>query len=137
MFTAKAYIATLGSDVLTDWYAAHPAKRWTKLWAQYYTIWFHLRQQPAAGWTGAYFHLFTGKEGVGRIGFQHKRIAYRHLGFFGPNQDDFTVLLTAEEHDHVYLPKGCIDEAVTRMKLITKDRSRIRTATIQAPPANV
>ncbi len=137
MFTINAYIPNPGSDVLADWYAHHPARQWTKLWAQYYNIWLHLRQQPRNGWTGAYFHPLTDKEGVGRIGFQHKRIAYRHLGFFGPAANEFTLLLMAEEHNHVYLPKGCTDTAVSRMKLIYQDRSRVRIATIQVPPENV
>jgi hypothetical protein len=126
-----------GTDVLADWYACHPAKQWARLWAQYYNIWMHLRQQKRNDWVKAYFHPLTGKQGVGRIGFQHRRIAYRHLGFFGPGANEFTLLYIAEEHNHIYEPKGCEDIAVSRMKLILQDRSRIRVATIQVPPENV
>lgn len=134
MLILKAYIENAGSDVLADWYATHPGNRWTKLWARYYTIWFHLRQQPVSGWTGPYFHFLTGKGGIGRIGFDFNKIAYRHLGFFGPGAQDFTILYTAEEHDDVYLPKGCIDKAVERMKSVKANPSLVRVATIQVPP---
>jgi hypothetical protein len=133
MFTINAYIENPGSDVLDDWYLKHPPKQWARLWAQYYTIWLHLRQQPRNGWVGSYYHPLTGKEGVGRIGFQHKRIAYRHLGFFGPQANEFTLLFLAEEHNDIYEPRGCEDIAVFRMKLISQDRSRIREATIRGP----
>jgi hypothetical protein len=137
MITFKAFIENPGTDVLEDWYAAHPAEHWLKLWARYYTIWLYLRQQPIGGWREPYFHLFTGKGGIGRIGFDFKRIAYRHIGFFGPQRNEFTIVFAAEEHDWDYMPRGCIDTAVTRMKLATMDGSRLRIATIRTPPENV
>lgn len=137
MIIFRAYIENSGSDVLADWYANHPGKRWIKLWARYYTICHHLRQQPVSGWTGSYFHFLKGKDGIGRIGFDYLRIAYRHLGFFGPGPKDFTILFTAEEHDDVYLPKGCIERAVQRMKDVKVNPFLVRVATIQVPPENV
>jgi hypothetical protein len=136
MWTLRAYIANQGTDVLHDWYDEHAGDRWVSLLAQYAAIWLHLRQQPWNGWVGSYYHPLTGKEGVGRIGFQHKRIAYRHLGFRS-GEAEFTLLLTAEEHSHVYLPKGCMDVAVTRMKAVQANRALARNATIRVPPENV
>lgn len=138
MIIFKAYIENAGTDVLADWYANHTGKDWWPLWAKYYAICHHLKQQPVRGWmvgSGAYFHLL--KDKVGRIGFSYNHIAYRHLGFFGPGPDDFSIVFTAEEHDHVYRPKGCIDRSVERMKQIKANPSLVRIATIQAPKKNV
>lgn len=134
MFTINAYIENPGSDVLADWYEAHPANQWAKLWAKYYARMLYLRQQPRNGWTEPYFHLFSGKEGVGRVRLDYDGIAYRHLGFFGPAANEFTLLYVATEKNHVYTPKGCIDVAVTRMKSVYQDRTRIREATIRGAP---
>lgn len=137
MWKLKAYVHAPDTDVLADWYDNHTGKQWIKLWARYYTIWHHLKQQPMPGWTGAYFHLLTGKSGVGRIGFDYKRKAFRHLGFFGPNQGEFTILFPAEEQNWEYVPPGCIDIAVDRMKLAISDPSKTRDAIIKVPPENV
>jgi hypothetical protein len=130
MWTLKAFIDTPGTDVLDDWYESHDGKNRAKLWAKYYTIWLYLRQQPWNGWVGAYYHPLVGKEGVGRIGFDFKRVAYRHLGFRS-GLTEFTILLCGREENWVYKPKGCIDEAVARMKLVKGDPTRARFATIR------
>ena len=139
MITFKAFIENPGSDVLEDWYLAHPASKpkWVHLWARYYAMYLHLRQQPIGGWSPNYFHLFTGKEGIGRIGFDYKGVAYRHLGFFGPKGNDFTIVFPAEERQWKYMPTGCIDSAVNRMKLAIADHSKVRDATIRTLPENV
>lgn len=69
--------------------------------------------------------------------FEHKSIAYRHLGFFGPNQGEFTILFPAEEKNWIYVPEGCIDIAVGRMKSVMENQNNARDATIQVPPENV
>lgn len=134
MWTVRAYVENQGTDVLHEWYDQHNSHPlWTGLWAQYVAIWLHLRQQPWNGWVGSYYHPLKGKEGVGRIGFQHKKIAYRHLGFRS-GATEFTLLLMAEEHSHIYLPKGCMDDAVSRMHAVKGNRNRARPATIRVPP---
>jgi hypothetical protein len=130
MWTVKAFIAQPGTDVLQDWYESHRGNDRVKLWAKYYTIWLYLRQQPWNGWVGAYYHALKGQEGVGRIGFDHKRVAHRHLGFRS-GESEFTILLCGWEEDWVYMPKGCIAEAVARMKLLKGNPSSARVATIR------
>lgn len=131
VWSLKAFIEQPGTDVLWDWYESHRGSNRMKLWARYYTIWLYLKQQPWNGWVGAYYHPLTGKEGLGRIGFEFNRIAYRHLGFRS-GESEFTIVLCAREENWVYKPNGCIDIAVQRMKLVKQDGRRARTATIRS-----
>src|SRR5688572_346254 len=118
MVTFKSFVLDGGKDVLGEWYAAHPfeKKRWRNLWARYYNLHMHLAAQPLGGWRDPYFHKLKGYEGLGRIEINYRNIAFRHIGFFGPGGDEFTILLAAEEVDWVYQPKGCIDVSFQRMK---------------------
>lgn len=139
MITFKSLILSSGSDVVADWYVSHPweKKRWQNLWVRYFTMMRHLAAQPIGGWSENYFHKFKGYEGLGRIGFDYKGIAYRHVGFYGPGQDEFTILCTAEEHSDVYLPKGCIEDSFGPMNLVKQNRLRVRNANIRVPPEDV
>ena len=133
MIVLNAYITRPGSDVLADWYDGHKGKTGAKLAARYYSMWQHQRQQPISRWTNSYFHLLKECEGVGRLGITFQNVAYRHLGFFGPGLNEFTILYAATERNWVYEPIGCIPESINRMNEVKGNRAKIRAATIRTP----
>ena len=135
MVTFRSFIVGTGNDVLSDWYAAYPfeKERWQNLWARYFAMHMHLSAQPIGGWSDNYFHKMAGYEGLGRIGFDYKGIAFRHLGFYGPGGNEFTILYCAVEKSWKYLPKGCIEEVYSRMSIVKANPERARLATIRTP----
>lgn len=138
MVTFRSFLEG-GNDVLSGWYAEHPyeKRRWQALWPRYYNLWMHLSATPIGEWKQPYFKRLTGYDGMGRIEINYRNIAFRHVGYFGPGKDEYTILYCATEVDWVYLPKGCLDVAYGRMQQIKADHSLALLATIRTPPEDV
>lgn len=78
-----------------------------------------LRDQPIAGWTRPDFDRLGGKyRELGKLRFKADKTQHRPIGFFGPGQREFTLLVWATERDGKYAPPGVRDTALQRMKLI-------------------
>lgn len=132
MWVIKSYVLDDGSDVIECWYATHPRKKRAKLAAKLTAYMLYLSQLRTTGeWNGPFFHLLKGQGPIGRIGFDYQHIAYRLIGCFGPAEDEFTFLNCAEEHDNVYKPLGCIDQASQRMTIVKANPNRARIAKLQ------
>jgi hypothetical protein len=60
---------------------------------------------------------------IWEIRINGERVLYRPLGCFGSKEDEFTLLIGAiEKSKGVFEPRGAIDIAVKRCKLIHQDR---------------
>jgi hypothetical protein len=63
--------------------------------------------------------------GIVEIRIRWMNTQYRLLGFRGPDQRQFTLLVPAIEQDDKFVPPTAPNVAVTRMTLVIADRSRI------------
>jgi len=61
---------------------------------------------------------------IHEIRVKWQRNQYRPLGFFGPNNDDFTVLVGATEKGSKFEPKTAPEMADDRRKLVLKDGNK-------------
>jgi hypothetical protein len=82
-----------------------------------------LSDQPAIeGWCRQNgFDLLAGKRyhryhGLGKVRFKTPDAAHRPLGFFGPTQGTFTLLVWATERDGQFDPPNVLETALHRMR---------------------
>lgn len=62
--------------------------------------------------------LSVGKyKGLGEIRFKTSNVHYRPVGFFGPDQSQFTLLVGCKKKGKVYDPPDAFDLAVSRRSL--------------------
>jgi hypothetical protein len=59
--------------------------------------------------------------GIGKLRFKTADAAHRPLGFFGPHQDCFTLLVWATERDGKFDPPNVLDKALSRMQAVLAD----------------
>lgn len=73
----------------------------------------YLREQEQHKWSMPYFKLLHGRCcGIGEIRFQVRRIQYRPLGYFGPMNHQFTLLVGAIEKNNRFVPKSVCKTAL-------------------------
>lgn len=111
MIGISAFVPDQGVDVLSEWF--HTAGNMEK--AKLDSRMLHLRQQRREKWTRPFYD--TLRDGVGEVRFKANRIQHRALGFFGPDQNEFTFLILATKTNR-FNPPNAIDIAVERRKLI-------------------
>ena len=66
------------------------------------------------------------KDGIGEIIFKANRIQYRPLGWFGPQQGQFTLLFPAEERNGRFVPDDAVKHATQRRTIILSDENKVR-----------
>jgi hypothetical protein len=84
-----------------------------------------LRDQPIEGWIRpAGFDRLGGQyRELGKLRFKVGNVQHRPLGFFGPGQRQFALLIWATERDQKYDPPGVRDTALSRMNEIKAGRA--------------
>lgn len=71
-----------------------------------------------ADWNEPQAKKLKGADGLYEIRFKANRCATRALGFFGPNADEFTILIIATHKQNVYKPAEAISTAGKRRQLV-------------------
>jgi hypothetical protein len=79
-----------------------------------------LRDQPIDGWSRAagFDRLSGAYRDLGKLLFKAANAQHRPLGFFGPGENEFTLLIWATERDQKFDPPGVRDTALQRMRAI-------------------
>jgi hypothetical protein len=88
-----------------------------------------LAQADITGWCRPRgFDRLSGKKyrALGELRFKVGNVQHRPLGFFGPEQRTFTLLIWATERDGNFAPPGVRDTALQRMNLVKKNPERAR-----------
>ncbi|MFO1100470.1 MAG: type II toxin-antitoxin system RelE/ParE family toxin [Xanthobacteraceae bacterium] len=86
-----------------------------------------LEQRARDEWRRPAFDLLSGKmAGIGEIRLKVDK-EYRILGFFGPNQSEFTMLIGASKKGRSYDPRDALGTALARRKeiLLNGRQSRV------------
>ncbi len=84
----------------------------------------YLANVPRRLWSLPYYRQLTVH--IGEIRFKANRTQYRPLGFFGPEEGQFTLLMGAREKDRKFIPKDAITQSEQRRKIVLVDKRRIR-----------
>ena len=109
MWIVKHYVAANGGSPFKDWYDSLDKD----VQAVFDARLDYLKQQPRNGWSMPHFRLLHGPcVGLGEIRFKVKRVQYRPLGFFGPEANQFTLLVGAIEKGGKIQPASACTSAL-------------------------
>lgn len=84
-----------------------------------------LQLAGTALWTRPLASNLDGYAGIIEIRICWMNTEYRLLGFRGPDERQFSLLVPALEKDGEFVPLNAPGVAITRMKIVTRDRRRI------------
>lgn len=84
----------------------------------------YLANTPKIDWHEPQAKKLKGVEDVYEIRFKAGNIQYRPLGWFGPGERDFTILVWAYKKQNVYTPAEAINTAENRGKLLRKGKAK-------------
>jgi hypothetical protein len=117
LWTFRCYVSATGRDMIDDWYYRQSDDVQSALdVALEYLI-----QRPREEWRRPEFDLLSGKlREIGEIRLKVDK-QYRILGFFGPRQSEFTLLIGASKKGSNYNPRGALDTALERMDQVRAD----------------
>lgn len=116
------FITEGGRGVITDWYATLAVEAQVDFDDRLR----YLANSSQHLWERPKYAPLRGYPKIGEIRCKANRIQYRPLGFFGPAEGQFTLLIGALEKDRKFIPKDAPEQAVRRKAIILADRSRIR-----------
>lgn len=69
--------------------------------------------------------LSGGHAGLGEIRFKTNNVQYRSVGFFGPGDREFTLLVGCQKKQNIYNPPSALDLALKRKNLYSQARGSI------------
>lgn len=72
-------------------------------------------------WVRPHSAKLKGSKHIHEIRIKWQKNQYRPLGFFGPNDNEFTLLIGAVEKDSKFEPKNAIEISEKRYKHIMED----------------
>ncbi len=116
------YIDERGTNLIQDWLVdrrAVPVKARAKIQR------ILLQLAGTALWTRPLASNLDGYEGIVEIRIRWMNTQYRLLGFRGPDQRQFSLLVPAIEQNDKFVPPTAPGIAVTRMTVVIADRRRI------------
>jgi hypothetical protein len=110
-----------GRNAIADWIAAQPSGTRQRLKSRLNTVLMNLEirealDRPLVG------QLHGGCKGLYELVLYVDKIAFRPIGCFGPEANEFTLLVGAEERGGKLVPSTICDTAQTRRKLISQRR---------------
>ena len=83
----------------------------------------YLANTPKREWKRPHAAKLKGVKEIYEIRFKADKVEMRPLGFFGPGEKEFTVLIWAEKKENVYDPPNAIKTAESRRKEIIEHRA--------------
>lgn len=78
----------------------------------------HLKDAPRNEWKRPHARKLRGGHDIYEIRFKSNRVQTRALGFFGPEEGQFTITAIAAKKQNVYDPPNAIETAESRRKAI-------------------
>ncbi|WP_345539698.1 type II toxin-antitoxin system RelE/ParE family toxin [Variovorax defluvii] len=78
----------------------------------------HLAQSSRDKWDEPHAKKLKGKPFLYEVRYRANRCATRALGFFGPNEETFTITLICTHKQNIYAPPDAINSAEARAKLV-------------------
>lgn len=115
----KVFIKDRGTNVIKDWLKDEPKKAQAVINTR-------LRyMETLQNWGRPYSAKRKGSGHIHEIIITWNRNQYRPLGFFGPKEGEFTLLVGAKEKDWKLMPKEADAIAEQRRKLILEDGGNI------------
>ena len=88
-----SFCAQRGTDAVQEWLIGGiPIGERNGVWTYFRTTLWHLRVVPRWLWRRPQFDWLKGDKykDIGEVRFKYKGVAYRPLGCFGPERDQFT-----------------------------------------------
>jgi hypothetical protein len=116
------YIDERGTNPISDWLMdkrAVPVKARAKIQR------ILLQLAGTALWTRPLASNLEGYAGIVEIRIRWMNAQYRLLGFRGPDERQFSLLVPAVEQDDEFVPPTAPSVAVTRMRIVNADGRRI------------
>jgi hypothetical protein len=85
-----------------------------------------LAQEDIRGWCrpNGFDRLNRKYRELGKLRFKVANVQHRPLGFFGPKQKTFTLLIWSTERDGKFSPPNVRDTALQRMSQVLRDMER-------------
>lgn len=122
LWTLRCYISASGRDMIDDWYS----RQSEDVQGAFDVALEYLAQRSRGEWRRPEFDLLSGKMRVlGEIRFRVDK-QYRILGFFGPAQSEFTMLIGASKKGKIYDPHNALETALARRVEILADGRKCR-----------
>lgn len=114
----KVFLNNKADNVIDAWIKAQPVKVQAKIRVRIK----HL--EVTQNWPEDFVHKWVGTKYIYEIRTRYSGIQYRLLGFFGPSNREFTLLIGATKRKNLE-PKTAPDIAEQRRQLVIKDRGYI------------
>lgn len=113
LWTFRCYINSQGHDEVDEFFSPKSRKRAK---AKLIERVMALQMQPSQNWSaGGRAKTLSGEcQGLVEIRFLADRIQYRPVGFFGPSDKEFTILVCAIEKGNQFVPKDVCSIAQRR-----------------------
>jgi hypothetical protein len=112
----KTYVSENGrNDVQKEVDSAH-----AKVIEQFKARLRYLANTPKLDWHEPHAKKLQSVEGIYEIRFKASGRQHRPLGFFGPGDGDFTILVWAEKKQNVYKPADAINTAAKRRSYVVE-----------------
>jgi len=113
------YVNARGQNEIRDWLVSLPKKAQAKIDNRILTL-----RAYEGPWPPQYVSALTGYEGIYELRVVASGVQYRPLGFFGPGEREFTLLIGAVEKGK--LSRSVCETACRRRQEVLADRSRTR-----------
>jgi hypothetical protein len=120
LWTFRCYVSASGRDMIDDWFE----RQSDAVQAAVGVALEFLAQRPRDEWRRPEFDLLSGRmREIGEIRLKSDK-QYRILGFFGPEQTNFTLLVGASKKGRNYDPRNALETALDRMTQVRADEGR-------------
>ncbi|BBU61671.1 hypothetical protein MSC49_16060 [Methylosinus sp. C49] len=114
-WTFRAYVSPSGRKDVWKWYLRLPVPAQ----AEFDALLAYLVQREKAEWRMPDFKLLTGRlSGIGELRFNSQKVEYRPFGIFGPNDNEFTLLIGCSKKSSAYTPQDARETAAERATLV-------------------
>lgn len=120
LWVFKSYLTESGEhgrDVINDWYNDLPVKAQAK----FRVVLEQLRDKPLP-WPQVLSKPL--EQGISELRFKINKILYRPLGFFGPDNGEFTLVMPAREQGDEFIPRNALQTAIERKSIVQNDKER-------------
>jgi hypothetical protein len=117
-WTFLEYVNQAGDALFTKWLQDQKREAQAQIDARIL-----LMRGMAPPWPPKWISAYKGYDKLFELRITFQKIQYRPLGCYGPDKMEFTLLAGAIEKDWK-LPRGVLDAAMDRMKLVLEDRGR-------------
>lgn len=122
MWKIRCYKSDSGRNQISEWYEDEtPAVQ-----AGFDSALSYLVNQPKEAWVRPKASTLKGDDckGLYEIRFKADRRQIRPLGYFGPSQGEFTILICATEKGDNFVPKDACKRAKERLNNVERDKKK-------------